>query len=85
MKILSKGTKYGAKQTCESTGVRYRGRMPQISEEIVNYLELDIRNKEKDTADSFVLLYKIGSEYIKYKCQIYKKRKKYRTPGKYIF
>lgn len=44
-----------------------RGRMPQISEETLNYLELDIRNKEKDTADSFVLLYKIGSEYIKYK------------------
>lgn len=59
--------------------------MSQISEEIVNYLELDIRNKEKDTADSFVLFYKIGSEYIKYKYQIYKKRRKYRTPGKYIF
>lgn len=49
---------------------------------MVNYLRLDIGNKEKNTTDFYFLLYKISSEYIKYKCQIYKERRKYRKPGK---
>lgn len=67
-------------------GVQYRGSLPQVSEVMGNYLDLDPGNKENSTTDFYFLLHKIGSKYTKYKCQIYKKkRRKYRTPGKKSF